>query len=372
MISSDFLEFICSVRDQLVRDIFQTETDVREMIVFPVLGHLGWPRNPLYIRTEYSLGNLKVDYGLMISENSSTPRCIIEVKALGNLANADRQLFEYAYRAGAPIAVLTDGKQWMIYLSIGGGEFQEKLVRTFDFTKHDPEEIAKGLDRYLSFDNTCSEQARRNAEHDRDERITKDMAKKQIPVAWENLLKANSDRLVNLLIEETSRFSEYPPARSDVEEYLKNLENAEFKLKPKTPRRKKPEPEKPESRKRTKVPPPNPIPKPSGRKTTFSLLGEEYTEAGHSVNAYVKIMKILAARDKGFTTRLAPLTAGRKNKWLSRNREDMVVYERAIEISPGWWLDTNVSNRDKLKRLRIACEIAGIPFGKPSGLKITF
>ena len=369
MISSDFLEFICSVRDQLARGIFPTEMAIREMIVLPVLGYLGWPRNPLYIRSEHSLGNLKVDYGLMISENNNNPRCIIEVKALGNLANADRQLFEYAYKAGAPIAVLTDGKEWMIYLSIGGGEFQEKLVRTFDLTKHDPEEIAKGLDRYLSFDNTCSEQARRNAEHDRDERITKDMAKKQIPVAWKNLLKANSDRLVNLLIEETSRFSEYPPSRSDVAEFLKSLENAEFEPKPKTTRRRKPG-----SRRRAEAVPPKPE-KPSktpGRETTFFLLGEKYTEAGHSVDAYLKIMEILSAKDKEFLARLAPLTAGKKNRWLSRNREDMVVYKRAREVSPGWWLDTNVSNKDKIRRLRIACEVAGIPFGKPNGLKITF
>ena len=360
MISSDFVEFIRSVRDQLVRDIFQTEAAVREMIVLPVLEHLGWPRNPLYIRPEHSLGNLKVDYGLMISESNSNLRCIIEVKALGHLANADRQLFEYAYRAGAPIAVLTDGKQWMIYLSIGGGEFQEKLVRTFDFTKHDSEEIAKGLDRYLSFDNTCSEQARRNAEHDRDERITKDMAKKQIPVAWENLLKANSDRLINLLIEETAKFSEYPPARSDVEEFLHNLENAEFKPKPKIARRKKPEHQQPEK-----------APKKSDNEIRFVLLGEKYTEV-RAVNAYVRIIEILASRDRGFLMRLAPQTAGRKRKWLSQNREDMVVYKRAVEISPGWWLDINVSNRDKLKRLRTACEVAGIPFGKPGGLKITF
>ena len=261
----------------------------------------------------------------------------------------------------------------MIYLSIGGGEFQEKLVRTFDFTKHDPEEIAKGLDRYLSFDNTCSEQARRNAEHDRDERITKDMAKKQIPVAWENLLKANSDRLINLLIEETSRFSEYPPARSDVEEFLNHLENAEFKSKPKTARRKKPEPEKPELRKRAQFSSkPEKPPRTSGNETTFFLLGEEYTEAGYSVNAYVRIIEILATRDEEFLARLAPLAVGKKNKWLSRNRDDMVVYKMAREVSPGWWLDTNLSNKAKIKRLQLACEVAGIPFGKPSGLKITF
>ncbi len=361
MISSDFLELICSVRDQLVRGIFQTEADVREMIVFRVLGHLGWPQNPLYIRTEYSLGNLKVDYGLMISENSSTPRCIIEVKALGNLANADRQLFEYAYRAGAPIAVLTDGKQWMIYLSIGGGEFQEKLVRTFDFTKHDPEEIAKGLDRYLSFDNTCSEQARRNAEHDRDERITKDMAKKQIPVAWENLLKANSDRLINLLIEETSRFSEYPPARSDVEEFLGNLKNIEPE--PRNLSRKKPK-DLPKAKQKK-------FPRAPNKEVRFFLQGEKYTE-GSAVNAYVRIIEILASRYQGFLARLSPRTKAGRYKWLSQSKDDMAVYARPRKISGDFYLNTNVSNKDKIKRLQTACAVAGIPFGKPSGLKITF
>ncbi|MCY4378597.1 MAG: hypothetical protein OXC39_02045, partial [Candidatus Dadabacteria bacterium] len=85
-----------------------------------------------------------------------------------------------------------------------------------------------------------------------------------------------------------------------------------------------------------------------------------------------RIMKILAARNKDFTTRLAPLTAGRKKKWLSQNREDMVKIKMSEEISPGWWLDTNLSNESKIKRLEMACKIAGIPFGKPSGLKITF
>lgn len=49
----------------------------------------------------------------------------------------------------------------------------------------------------------------------------------------------------------------------------------------------------------------------------------------------------------------------------------MVKIKKSKEISPGWWLDTNLSNESKIKRLRMACGVAGIPFGKPSGLKIT-
>ncbi len=292
--------------------------------------------------------------------------------AVGNIVDADRQLFEYAFHAGTPIAVLTDGKLWRFYLPLAAGQYEERLVRTLDLEEHSTEEVAEVLVRYISFDNVRSGQAKRNAESDLYQLINRVEAKKNIPKAWQNLRDGTSDKLVNLLIEETSLISS-APEKSDVEEFLKSLENAEFEPKPKTARRKKPKPEKPELRKRVQFSSkPEKPPRTSGKETTFFLLGEEYTEAGHSVNAYVRIIEILAARDKKFLARLAPLAAGKKNKWLSRNRDDMVVYERAREVFPGWWLDTNLSNESKIKRLQIACKVAGIPFGKPSGLKITF
>ena len=299
----------------------------------------------------------RVDYGLMVPEDSNAPRCIIEVKTVGNMT-ADRQLFEYAFHAGSPLAFLTDGKRWRFYLPMSPGSLEERLVRTLDFEEHSANEVAEGLVRYLSFDNTHSGRARKNAEDDRDKRIGKDKARKNIFTAWERLLDGTSDKLVNLVIEETSLISESAPERSDVEKFLRNLKTPEQK--PELLSRKKQrkaEPEKPQKK--------------SGNEIQFVLLGEEYSERT-AAKAYVKIMKFLAARDKDFTTRLAPLTAGRKKKWLSQNREDMVKIKRSEEISPGWWLDTNLSNKYKIKRLGMACKIAGIPFGKPSGLKITF
>ncbi len=328
------------------------------MIVLPVLRHLGWPTdNPLYVCPEYPLEGRKVDYGLKISEGKEEGlRCIIEVKAVGNIIDADRQLFEYAFHAGTPLAVLTDGRLWRFYLALAAGKYKERLVRTLDFEEHSIEEVVKGLVRYISFDNTRSGQARKNAESDLSERITKIEAKGKISTAWENLLDGTSDKLVNLLIEETSLISA-APERSDVEKFLKNLKNIESE--PKTAPRKKLQ--KPKSRKPRKA---------SGKEIQFFLLGEKYTES-NAVNAYVKIMKIFATRDKNFITHLAPQTARRKKKWLSQNRGDMVVSRRAKEISAGWWLDTNLSNEDKIKRLQMACKVAGVPFGKPRGLKIT-
>ncbi len=358
MISSDFLDFISRVRENLLQALYKNETSVREQIVRPVLEYLGWDvNNPRYVYPEFPLEGRRVDYGLMVPEDSNAPRCIIEVKTVGNMT-ADRQLFEYAFHAGSPLAFLTDGKRWRFYLPMSPGSLEERLVRTLDFEEHSANEVAEGLVRYLSFDNTHSGRARKNAEDDRDKRIGKDKARKNIFTAWERLLDGTFDKLVNLVIEETSLISESAPERSDVEKFLRNLKTPE---------------QKPEllSRKKQRKAEPKKPQKKSGNEIQFVLLGKEYSERT-AAKAYARIMKILAARNKDFTTRLAPLTAGRKKKWLSQNREDMVKIKMSEEISPGWWLDTNLSNESKIKRLEMACKIAGIPFGKPSGLKITF
>ena len=359
MMSSQFSEFVSSVKEKLGENIYESEAAVSMMIVLPVLRYLGWPTDsPSYVCPEYKLEGRKVDYGLKISEGKKEGlRCIIEVKAVGNIIDADRQLFEYAFHAGTPLAVLTDGRLWRFYLPLVVGKYKERLVRTLDFEEHSTEEVVEGLARYISFDNMRSGQAKRNAESDLSERITKAEAKENISTAWENLLDGTSDKLVNLLIEETSLISS-APERSDVEKFLKNLKNVESE--PRTVSRKKPK--KPRTEKPQKA---------SGKEIQFVLLGEEYSERT-AAKAYARIMKILVAKDKGFIMRLAPQTAGRKKKWLSQDRKDMVKFDRAEEILPGWWLDTNLSNKDKIRRLRMACEVAGIPFGKPRGLKITF
>ena len=360
MISSEFLKFVSSVKSRL--GSYPSEESVSVQIVLPVLGHLGWDtHSPDYVCPQYPLDRRKVDYGLKISKGSGEGlRCIIEVKAEGNL-DADHQLFQYAFLAGAPLAVLTDGRHWRFYLPMVPGKFEERLVRTLDFGKHSYEEIVDGLVSYLSFENTRSGKARENAERDHNQRIRSIETKRNISRAWENLLDGSSDKLVTLLIEETSRISSgYAPARSDVEEFLKSLKNVEFR--PQTV-----------SQKKLREPKSEKLQKESSKEVQFFLLGNEYTESS-AVNAYMRIIEILASRDRRFLARLAPQTIGRKRdkKWLSQNHDEMADYANPREISQGWFLDTRVSNEGKTKRLRTACEVAGIPFGEPRGLKITF
>ncbi len=362
MISSQFSEFIFSVKEKLGENVYENEATVSMMIVLPVLKHLGWPAdNPSYVCPEYRLQGRKVDYGLKISEGKEEGlRCIIEVKAVGNIVEADRQLFEYAFHAGTPLAILTDGRLWRFYLPLAAGKYKERLVRTLDFEEHSIEELIEGLARYASFDNTRSGQAKRNAESDLDKRIAKDEAKKNISIAWENLLDGDSDKLVNLLIEETSLISS-APERSDVEKFLKNFKNAEL-------RQEIPTEIKPRKTKKH-------VPREPGEKTpSFSLLGKEYRGEKSVASAFVKIFEILAERDGTFLARLAPELAGRKNKRLSRNRTDLgdIGSKVARRLPGGWWLSTHSSTDGKISILRKVCKVAEIPFGKPSGLKVDF
>ena len=135
-----------------------------------------------------------VDIALFASEDAKSPRCIVEVKRVGRLGlEGEEQLFEYAFHSGVPVALLTDGAQWRFYITHLPGSYEERLVRLLDVERHPPDEIAEALLRYLSYENTRSDQARKNAEADLDQRVTRDKARKSIPQAWKQLTEDGED-----------------------------------------------------------------------------------------------------------------------------------------------------------------------------------
>lgn len=358
MAYNKLLEFISSLKSKLEKGwVPPNEVAVSTQIVLPVLGYLNWDIYDFrYVYPQYPLDRLKVDYGLKISPGEEEGlRCIIEVKAWRNLegnTSADSQLFQYAFLAGAPIAVLTDGGRWRFYLPMAAGDFEERLVRDLNVEKHQPEKVVQGLVDYLSFENTRSGKARKNAERDHEERIRNIETNKNISKAWKNLLDGPSDRLVTLLVDETSRISSgYPPVRADVEKFLKNTidPHKETELTTTT--------------------------KSLEKKTSFVLLNKPYS-AKHPTDAFVEIIKILAERDPNFLPRLAPKTKGRKYSWLSKNLANIYREERdqkaARKLPGGWWLGTHASTPEKIKKLQVACKIAKIPFGNSEGLEIKF
>ncbi len=170
--------------------------------------------------------------------SNRNPRCIIELKSKGydfkrlNRSAGDRQLFEYSFHAGAPLALLTNGVGWRFYSTQSAGTYAECLVRSLDIEADDPIEVAEVLGRYLSYTNTESGKAADFARQDLIARPHGDKAFQVIPNAWAHLVKADSDaepdeRLVALLSKTTALLSDHTPATYDVERFLRRLKPPE-------------------------------------------------------------------------------------------------------------------------------------------------
>jgi predicted type IV restriction endonuclease len=103
------------IRSGLIAGHYASERAVSTSIVVPILRTLGWDdSDPSQVIPEYANPRGRVDYALSAKTNS--PSVFVEVKRVGQSAEADKQLFEYAFHEGAQIAVLTDGQLWNFYL----------------------------------------------------------------------------------------------------------------------------------------------------------------------------------------------------------------------------------------------------------------
>ena len=124
-------EHIDDIRNRLEQKRFPNETAVRQGIVDRLLSALGWQTlDTQRVSPEYRIGGGRVDYALC--HPPGKPIVFIEVKRVGNIEGAERQLFEYAFHEGVPILILTDGQKWRFFHPAGSGNYQERLVRELD------------------------------------------------------------------------------------------------------------------------------------------------------------------------------------------------------------------------------------------------
>jgi predicted type IV restriction endonuclease len=103
-------EALLDIRAGIKARRYVNEATVSQGIVQRLLNALGWPvYDTEIVAPEYSLGNRRADYALCHPPRE--PAILIEVKQVGQSKGADRQLFEYAFHKGVPMAILTDGQE---------------------------------------------------------------------------------------------------------------------------------------------------------------------------------------------------------------------------------------------------------------------
>jgi predicted type IV restriction endonuclease len=109
-----------------------------------LLDRLGWNVfDHATVTPEFPIQDLRVDFALC--HPSQKPAILIEVKKIGYADGAERQLFEYAFHEGIPMAILTDGQVWSFFLPAEQGNYQERCVYKLDILARTTEEIKKGF-----------------------------------------------------------------------------------------------------------------------------------------------------------------------------------------------------------------------------------
>lgn len=149
------------------------EATAQQYVVLPILRALGWNDSDLSSREvlpEHPVGSQRVDYALTVQQ---VPKVLIECKKWNApLKKHEEQICFYAYSAGVPIAIITNGKVWRFYLS--QAQAPSLSDRIFCETDIANPESAPHLEAYLSKSNVESGDAELDAEIELEDRAALD------------------------------------------------------------------------------------------------------------------------------------------------------------------------------------------------------
>lgn len=372
------------VRAKLEAKGYPNESAVREAIVLPVLQQLGWDIfDTDSVRREYPVRTRRVDYALFAGERH--PSLLVEVKAVGGAdANGDTQLFEYAFHEGVQMALLTDGQAWNFYLPMEGGSYGDRRVYQLDLVERDIEECEQVLRRYLDFSRVKSGEAIADARNDYRYAKNARIAQESLSAAWVKLLAEPDDVLVALLADKAEAICGFAPSPAHTREFITGLGG--IHQMPPPPARKRsalrladlmPTPE----RQFAASAPPMPKHEPeaaaqaSGSRKAEIVLDGRRQPVSNAKDGLVAILRHLASRDPSFYKKLSEAAQTRSRNHVASKREEVYperpdLTSMTLELAPGWWLGTNISNREKLRIARKACEIAGVTYGEEVALLV--
>ena len=358
---------ISQIRDKLQKGLFPNEATVSNGAVLPILHALEWPVfDTSIVSPQYTVEGRRVDYALCRSNGQ--PVVFLEVKRVGAAGSGERQLFEYAFHHGVPLAVLTDGQEWNFYLPAGEGTYEERRVYKLDLLERDLAECSHRLNRYLSHTDVASGVAFENAQSDYKDANREREIERILPQAWDTLLSEADDVLVEFLADKVENLCGYKPDSDTCAVFLSSIaRNAG----PTVTSRQAPT---------SPVPPVSPqvansrqsqLPSPTRNtgQTGFVLQSEQYP-CRNGTEVLVEVFEELTGNDSTFPERFAARKHGRSRRYLAQDKYDLYPDQPDLcdnasrQLKCGWFIGTNWNNSTKQKIIRLACEVAGLEFGR--------
>ena len=212
---------ITDLKQGIAAGSFRSEAEISRGVVSRILHELAWPVFDVHVVTpEFRIGTRKADYALC--HPPGKPSVLLEVKDLGKAdGKGEKQLFEYCFHQGVPIAVLTDGRSWSFFFPAGQGSYQDRRFALVDLVGDDPADSAKTLSDYLLAHDVQSGEARNRAQRDYEAaRQKKEAASKYVSV-WRKLLSGPESLLLDLFREEVEQVTGVRPDRAGAAEFIR-------------------------------------------------------------------------------------------------------------------------------------------------------
>lgn len=360
-------DVIEQIQNDLRSGRFTNEATVSQGIVLPVLYELGWPVfDTRSVAPEYALEGRRVDFALC--DGSDRPKVFLEVKRVGQAEGRDRQLFEYAFHRGVPVAILTDGQEWSFYLPGEEGHYEERRVYKIDLLERDAMECDDRLTRYLGHMRVMSGETLEAARTDYRDAARLRQITATLPRAWAALLESQDALLIELLADKVEDMCGYKPDPDTCSQFLSALAAARSAP---TPGRVRPVSTPPRGTSGA-APVPRGFAQSALSQVGFSFQGS-FCPARSAREVMQGVLRLLAEADQTFLDRFTARKHGKKRRFVARGRAELYpgrpdLADYSVEFVPGWWMGTNYSKRSITEIIQLACEVAGVPFG--TGLRI--
>ena len=342
----------------------ENEAQVKQAVIVPILRALDWDdADPAEFVPEYSVDSGRVDYALLGQKGA--PLVFVEAKGIGRVDLAgEEQLFRYAVNRGVPFLILTDGDLWDFYLSMAAGVPAERRFYRAKLTREERvAEHCRFLQKHLRKSRVVSHEARRAAEQLHESNQEREKAREAMPGVWRSMLGRPDDMLRDLLMEQVASECGTMPEQDDVESFLKAClsdgvpEVSDAPAPATKPRQRKSSPE------------PQPATSRGTGRITGYILENRAVETGAAYRTLAEVLKEFHRRDPNFMERFADKTATRRRRLVARNREDLYPYspelaeKMSLDLENGWWLGHNLNAETIRRRIKTACEIAGVRYG---------
>ena len=345
---------------RLRQGAFPNEQSISQGVVLRIFQSLGWDTwDTAVVWPEYQTGEGRADFALC--HPASKPAIFIEVKQPGKAEDAVRQALSYAFHAGVPFVVLTDGRTWSFYLPAEQGSYEDRRVYKLDLFERSSAEAAGVLTKYLAKDRVEAGDALDDARREYRSKNRQEQARSAIPDAWRELVDKGDELLVELLASAVESKCGIRPNDDEVAEFLQKLRSlqvpASVKISIKSATTHAPRPAQ------SQVTPS------STRAGTLVLNGNSIAYQ-NAKEAMVIVLRELAKSDATFLQRCAqhPDAQGRKRRYIARTPEELYpdredLREMREQLPGGWFVATNLNNVLKKTIIRLATEVAGLKFG---------